>query len=51
MMSDEETARRAMYVRSEYSLCTDCPIQDECGTSKMPGQVISCGKRCRAEVA
>ena len=32
-----------------YSLCDDCPIKDECGTSKMPGIVTGCGKRIEYE--
>ena len=32
-----------------YSLCDDCPLKDECGTSKMPGIVTGCGKRAEYE--
>ena len=32
-----------------YSLCDDCPIRGECGTSTMPGIVTGCGKRATYE--
>jgi len=32
-----------------YSLCDDCPLNDACGTSKLIGQVITCGKRAKHE--
>lgn len=32
----------------KISLCFDCPLNAECGTALMPGFVISCGKKPKA---
>jgi hypothetical protein len=33
----------------DLSLCQDCPLKDTCGTAKMPGIILSCGKRAKYE--
>lgn len=39
----------AYYPHMSVSLCEDCPLKDQCGTSAMPGSVTACLRRAKHE--
>ena len=39
----------AYYPHISISLCEDCPLKDNCGTSSMPGCVTACLRRAKHE--